>query len=568
MELGGLMAIRAAITSPSFGLPARMTIAESPGPLLEDFLVGDSLAASPALRHSLICHCLTAHVLPPAALLRVLQRLSGDESASATVVELARQLHPDEAVRDWLKESIGDSSLPLPTRLQLLAADPAAVTPPKLLEEAAAALLAGASLPPEVLGLFDASLWVDTLRCHAHHAAAALVVRLPRAHLLSSLKQADDSPLTPFLQRGLTHPKRASRRACLDVAEVVIGGASCSLLALLSVQQPLHLISATTDLPPEWLHDAAALLAIEHGDKRVADEVICGRELRLGSQCLFGPLATAASKVMASRAVDAPTPPPWVCSWQRRVAEAWSQMEMSEAAGAVANLLERCGATGGISAAIPIVEEWVRCAQPPPAVLPLPAPRALQAIRRAAKSAASALAEKLLLSLLHGEAGQQTAAEGLPDGELATVLEVLLCAPCGAHQLPQRLLSRAACLCVTVYPPPAEQLSQLATAHPQAAAVALSSCDAGTALWAAASLHGVAVLSGHDGFALSLDGGATFGATSWLDARAACEATPWLAAAYPRTDPEYSSIRGDALLALGPAAAAHATPVDAELFVR
>ena len=252
-----------------------MVTVASAGLGLSEFLIGPSLTHEVALRNQLLTHCVTSKSLPLSELLEVLEHLSRQEDAREAVVDAARRLGPDvAAVRSWLDAAMCNGTVPLCTRLQLHLLAAETVTPPTLQAEATSAFLAGVPLPPEALGLLGASVWVESIRRDAHLAAAALAAQLPAQALLDELASAADDPLTPFLQRGLAHKKRANRRACLDVCALVHGAPRCALLSLLATQQPLHLVADATEPPPASLHDAAALLAVEHGDKRVADTVL------------------------------------------------------------------------------------------------------------------------------------------------------------------------------------------------------------------------------------------------------------------------------------------------------
>ena len=551
---------------------------------LSEFLVGPSLTHEVALRNQLLAHCATSKSLPLSELLEVLERLSRQEDAREAVVDAARRLGPDVAdVRSWLDAAICDATVPLCTRLQLHLLTAETVTPPGLRTEAASAFLEGVQLPTEALGLLGASAWVESIRRDAHLAAAALAAQLPAQALLDELASAVDDPLTPFLQRGLAHKKRANRRACLDICALVHGAPRCALLSLLATQQPLHLVAAATEPPPASLHDAAALLAVEHGDKRVADTVLL-RSLDLSAQLVLGPLAAAALKLLggggAARHV-----PRWVGWWQRRALEVLGTMELHAAAEAASALAERgvaCGAGAGVAV---LLADWR--AQPPSAPLPLPAPCVTRHLRRASPCAATMLAELYVCALLRLPPAASTGSPHEPAGVetdlaetavLPSLLELLLCTPPSAPELPLPLRVRVASCCLERLPPPKHsQLETLAASHPRAVIEALRGCDAATALWAVAHLSGVLQLcSGAQGFVLRLRGaesggeGGTeceCGATTWAAARAACAAQPQLAAAYPRSDPEYAAEARPALLALGPAAAAHATSEDAQLFL-
>lgn len=493
---------------------------DSEGPSLLAFLSGPALAANVSLRCQLLLCALKAGALQDRAWAAVLEAVGTQASCLEVVAQVVAAQRAGSAVWAWALAVRDADAAPvaLRLRLQLLCggSDPA---PGSLKTAASRALLTGEPLPAEAVHLLDIrSLWEAALEQDAHSAAAALVSHVPR-------EERGGRRLDGFLARGLLHQKRSSRRACLEVLRETYGSNAAALLALLSEQQPLHLVKAVNAQPPQPLVDVAAELALRYGDDRV--HAFALEALPVSETCLLEAFAAA-----ALRQAGAVRPLAWTRLWQQRLGRGLSQRHDF---APLAGLLLKPFPAGSLDI---LLANWAegQCTLDASADVD-----AVRALRRHDAALAARVARQTLL------VADRAALPPL------FLLELVLCDP-GAGCLDAGLCEAAA------QAADRRSLAALAELAPGAVASFLAKADAPTALWALGSLpkaEAVACTAGAElGFAVKLHESPPFAPTSWAAAWVACEAEPELADWYPSSDPDYLRTRA-ALLALGPLAAAH-----------
>eukprot|EP00928_Gymnodinium_smaydae_P071175 TRINITY_DN54836_c0_g1_i1.p1 TRINITY_DN54836_c0_g1~~TRINITY_DN54836_c0_g1_i1.p1 ORF type:complete len:1132 (+),score=140.09 TRINITY_DN54836_c0_g1_i1:39-3434(+) len=512
------------------------------GPPLVDLLTSKALASNPVLRSSLLRHCCVTSVLPESAWPRVLQGASIDHEGQEAALQICREFsHHDGPVTQWARASCSNKQLPIAFRLRLHESLHAVLGDPCIFlrEEGGTALLAGKSLPPEVLPLLDAAdLWPKLVAAGACVAAASLLAHAPHGTCL-------DSPaVTMLVEKGFKSERSADARACCSILETLRSPASSELLSLLSAKQPFHLFEVVRVPSDDQLHHVIALLALRHADKRVPAKVFP----MLKPQCS---LMTEVLQVIAAgerwtqpwwpeAACDALRGAPFVALESILSFDRWVEAETLQAA------LDGWYKTwdGSIAENGDLGEE-LACSKA--AVL-------LRSLRHLRPDFSRFVAEKVLV---HVRSTQQTS-----KCHQMLLLEILACGidDTTVHSLSADDVQIAARQVAT-----RQMLVDIAKTCPQLTAPALAR-DAATALWALRAIPECNVVSSeeHDmnrGFVLRLKD-EPCGFVSWISAREACSADPTLASSYPGSnDPEY--LAGPArqfLVSLGLAASTHASP--------